>query len=154
RVLFRSDEYRYFQPADRFQCITYQNQQIALTICEDLWNIASPKLYERNPMDVLREENPDIIINIAASPFSYNHLRERMAVLQSHAKETGAPLVYVNQVGAHADIIFDGRSLILSQTGELIDVMALFAEDLNYFELHGKQLTALAATTDAPPPLD
>ncbi len=148
------DEYRYFQPADTFQCITYQNQKIALTICEDLWNIASPKLYRRNPMEVLQSENPDVIINIAASPFSYNHLRERMGVLQAHAKETGAPLLYVNQVGAHADIIFDGRSLILSPTGELVDMMASFDEDLKYYELRKKSLTVLQDTTDVQPPLD
>jgi len=148
------DEYRYFQPADSFQCITYQHQKIALTICEDLWNIASPKLYRRNPMDVLRGEKPDLIINIAASPFSYNHLRERMEVLQSHARETVAPLVYVNQVGAHADIIFDGRSLVLSPTGERIDMMASFNEDLKYYELHEKTLTALQDTAEVQPPLD
>lgn len=148
------DEYRYFQPTDTFQCITYQNRKIALTICEDLWNIASPKLYRRNPMEVLRGENPDVIINIAASPFSYNHLRERMEVLQSHAKETGAPLLYVNQVGAHADIIFDGRSLVLAPSGDLIDTMASFAEDLKYYELRGKNLTALQDTAAVQPPLD
>mgnify|MGYP000846666288 FL=1 len=148
------DEYRYFQPAETFQCITYQNRKIALTICEDLWNIASPKLYRRNPMEVLRGENPDVIINIAASPFSYNHLRERMEVLQSHAKETQAPLLYVNQVGAHADIIFDGRSLILSPTGELVDMMASFDEDLKYYRLHENNLTPLQKTTAVQPPLD
>src|SRR5690606_17948583 len=58
------DEYRYFQPAESFSCITYQNTKIALTICEDLWNIVSPKLYSGNPMDVLRDERPDLIINI------------------------------------------------------------------------------------------
>lgn len=148
------DEYRYFQPADTFQCLTYQNQKIALTICEDLWNIASPKLYRRNPMEVLRGENPDIIINIAASPFSYNHLRERMEVLQSHARETGAPLLYINQVGAHTDIIFDGRSLILSPTGGLVDMMASFDEDLRYYELHQKKVTPLQDTRNVQPPLD
>lgn len=148
------DEYRYFQPAETFQCITYQNRKIALTICEDLWNIASPKLYRRNPMEVLRGENPDVIINIAASPFSYNHLRERMEVLQSHAKETQAPLLYVNQVGAHADIIFDGRSLILSPTGELVDMMASFDEDLKYYRLHENNVTALQKSADVQPPLD
>lgn len=105
-------------------------------------------------MEVLRGENPDVIINIAASPFSYNHLRERMEVLQSHAKETQAPLLYVNQVGAHADIIFDGRSLILSPTGELVDMMASFDEDLKYYRLHENNLTPLQKTTAVQPPLD
>jgi len=146
------DEYRYFQPADSFHCLTYQNQKIALTICEDLWNTSAPQLYPQNPMDALRTENPDVIINVAASPFSYNHLRERMEVLQAHAKETGAPLLYVNQVGAHADLIFDGRSLVLSSTGERIDMLASFDEDLKYYELQEKNLVALQETAAGQPP--
>ncbi|MGK6350010.1 NAD+ synthase [Parapedobacter sp. DT-150] len=148
------DEYRYFQPANAFTCVIFNNQKIALTICEDLWNIATPKLYRRNPMDALREEHPDIIINIAASPFSYNHLKERMEVLQAHARETGVPLLYLNQVGAHADIIFDGRSLMLSHTGELVDMMASFAEDFKCYELTGKTLTPLHEVSAIEGPLD
>src|SRR3546814_586131 len=85
------DEYRYFQPADAFGCISYQGQKIALTICEDLWNIASPQLYRRSPMDVLADQQPDLIINIAASPFSYNHLNARLEVLRTHAKNKQVP---------------------------------------------------------------
>src|SRR5690606_29858386 len=80
------DEYRYFQPAEVFGCVNYQGQKIAVTICEDLWNIASPRLYHRDPMDVLADGHPDLIINIAASPFSYNHLNARLEVLRTHAK--------------------------------------------------------------------
>lgn len=145
------DEYRYFQPANEFNCISYKDKKIALTICEDLWNIATPKLYRRNPMDALLEEQPDVLINIAASPFSYNHLRERMAVLVAHAKQAQAPLLYLNQVGAHADIIFDGRSIVLSAAGEPVDVMASFKEELSYYELQGKTITALHERADVQP---
>ncbi len=148
------DEYRYFQPADEFACIMYQNRKIALTVCEDLWNIATPKLYRKSPMDALRSENPAIIINIAASPFSYNHLSARLDVLQAHAKKNGVPLLYVNQVGAHADIIFDGRSIALSPTGELVDVMASFAEDVKYYTLTVEGITALHQADAEHRPLD
>ncbi|SKB29557.1 NAD+ synthase (glutamine-hydrolysing) [Parapedobacter luteus] len=148
------DEYRYFQPAETFGCIRYKEQTIALTICEDLWNIATPKLYRRNPMDALREENPDIIINIAASPFSYNHLRERMAVLVAHAQQTQAPLLYLNHVGAHTDIIFDGRSIVLDAAGECVDMMASFEEDLKCYELKDGTVTPLHETPAVQPPLD
>lgn len=137
------DEYRYFQPAEAFGCIAYQGKRIALTICEDLWNIATPQLYRRNPMEALRAEQPDIIINIAASPFSYNHLSHRMAVLQAHARETGAPLFYLNQIGAHTDIIFDGRSLVLSRDGEVVDMMASFEEEVAYYALQDGTVTPL-----------
>src|SRR5690606_18419416 len=72
------DEYRYFEPADTFGCIHFQGKKIALTICEDLWDISPAQLYRRGPMDMLRNEHPHLIINIAASPFSYNHLNERL----------------------------------------------------------------------------
>ncbi|WP_257670427.1 NAD+ synthase [Parapedobacter tibetensis] len=137
------DEYRYFQPANEFGCIHYQGTKIALTICEDLWNATEPKLYRRNPMDKLREENPDVVINIAASPFSYNHLNERMGVLQAQARQAQASLLYLNQVGAHTDIIFDGRAIILSPDGRLVDMMAAFTEDLRYYELNGTEITAV-----------
>ncbi len=148
------DEYRYFQPAGEFACVHYRGSKIALTICEDLWNAAEPKLYRRNPIAQLLEENPDVIINIAASPFSYNHLSERLRVLQAHAKNSHLPLLYLNQVGAHADIIFDGRSIILSSEGEVVDMMASFSEDLKCYELNDGKLSALHAVGIPQRPLD
>ncbi len=148
------DEYRYFQPASEFGCIEYQGCKIALTICEDLWNTAEPKLYRRNPIDKLLEEHPDVIINIAASPFSYNHLNERLEVLQAHAKRTHLPLLYLNHVGAHTDIIFDGRSITLSSDGEVVDIMPSFVESLKYYQLNGRELVALDGVNAVHPPMD
>jgi len=140
------DEYRYFQPADTFKCVPFHENKIALTICEDLWNATEPKLYTKSPMDTLRQESPDVIINIAASPFSYGHQRERVAVLRAEAKQTGRPLLYLNQVGAHTDIIFDGRSTVLSPEGELIDRLAPFNEDIRYYKLDNGHIEALQAS--------
>ena len=148
------DEYRYFQPAEAFGCIQYQGLKIALTICEDLWNIASPQLYRRSPMDELREQHPELIINIAASPFSYNHLNARLAVLRSHARNHTTPLVYLNQVGAHTDIIFDGRSLVLSSAGEVVDMMPSFTEAVNYYEVNGNGIAPLQQADPVHHPLD
>ena len=129
------DEYRYFEPADAFGCILFQGKKIALTICEDLWDISPDQLYRRGPMDMLRNEHPHLIINIAASPFSYNHLNERLDVLGNHAKDNSAPLLYLNNVGAHTDLIFDGRSIVYSPTGELVDLMPAFAEAVHLYEV-------------------
>ncbi len=148
------DEGRYFQPAQAFGCVNYQDKKIALTICEDLWNIASPQLYLKSPMDVLADEHPDIIINIAASPFSYNHLNARLDVLRTHARKNATPLLYLNQVGAHTDIIFDGRSMVISPAGELVDMMASFAEAVNYYELGGNGVTSLQPADTIHHPLD
>lgn len=148
------DEYRYFQPAESFSCITFQGKKIALTICEDLWNITPPQLYGRSPMDLLADEHPDLIINIAASPFSYNHLHTRLEVLRTHAQNNAVPLLYLNQVGAHTDIIFDGRSVVLSPAGEVVDLMASFSEAINYYEISGGGVAPLQAADPVHHPLE
>lgn len=129
------DEYRYFEPAIDFSCLTFKGIKIALTICEDLWNMENINSYVINPIDMLAEENPSLIINIAASPFSYTHFQERKKVLIKQAQTYKLPLLYVNQVGAHTDIIFDGRSLVFNEQGEQLLELAAFQEDLQYYEV-------------------
>ena len=79
-------------------------------------------------------EKPDVMINIAASPFSYSHDDERVKVLSDNAKKYQLPLLYVNQVGAQTEIIFDGGSLVFDAEGNLLDEMAYFKEDLRIYE--------------------
>jgi NAD+ synthase (glutamine-hydrolysing) len=141
------DEYRYFEPNNEFHCIVFGGKKIALSICEDLWDehnekdapLNHSKMYRVSPMEELRKENPDIIINIAASPFAANHFNNRMAVLSRHAKDCAIPLVYVNQAGANTELIFDGGSLVLNHRGELINQPVFFNShsetiDLNALE--------------------
>lgn len=129
------DEYRYFEPATSFKCIDFKGKKIALTICEDLWNINDNPLYVSNPMDELIKEQPDVMINIAASPFSYTHDEERIQVLADNAKKYKLPLFYVNQIGAQTEIIFDGGSLVFDAQGEKKAEMKSFEEDLQVFDL-------------------
>ncbi|MBB5648156.1 NAD+ synthase [Pedobacter cryoconitis] len=127
------DEYRYFEPATSFECIDFKGVKIALTICEDLWNINNNPLYVFNPMDELIKENPDVMINIAASPFSYQHDDERRVVLADNAKKYNLPLLYVNQVGAQTELIFDGGSMVFDQDGKMLDEMDYFKEQLKSY---------------------
>jgi NAD+ synthase (glutamine-hydrolysing) len=127
------DEYRYFEPALEFECIEYQGQKIALTICEDLWNINNNPMYVSHPMEELIKQQPDIMINIAASPFSYLHDDERVEILSKNASQYQLPLLYVNQVGAQTEIIFDGGSMAFDKTGNLLDEMAYFKEDFKIY---------------------
>jgi len=129
------DEYRYFEPSTSFKCIDFKGKKIALTICEDLWNINDNPLYVSNPMDELIKEQPDVMINIAASPFSYTHDDERIKVLSDNAKKYHLPVFYVNQVGAQTEIIFDGGSLVFDADGEMKAEMKYFDEDLQVFDL-------------------
>lgn len=129
------DEYRYFEPNVEFECILFKGKKIALTICEDLWNINDNPLYVSCPMDELIKEQPDLMINIAASPFNYRHDEDRIQVLSDNAKKYNLPLFYVNQVGAQTEIIFDGGSLVFDETGEVKAEMKYFEEDLQVFDL-------------------
>lgn len=134
------DEYRYFEPNTRFECINFKGKRIALTICEDLWNINDNPLYVSNPMDVLAAQNPHLMINIAASPFNYRHDEDRIKVLADNAKKYNLPLFYVNQVGAQTELIFDGGSLVFDQEGTIKAEMKYFEQDLQVFDLDEIQL--------------
>ncbi|MEI5984918.1 UNVERIFIED_CONTAM: nadE [Trichonephila clavipes] len=134
------DEYRYFEPNPSSNCIKFKDLTIALTVCEDLWDDDGPNSYVGDLMQDLAKEHPDLIINIAASPFSYTHFENRKNVLSRNVIKGNAPLIYVNQVGAHTDIIFDGRSLALNRKGELVSEMKSFEEDLQFVELKGIDL--------------
>ncbi|MEE1945968.1 NAD+ synthase [Pedobacter sp. KR3-3] len=129
------DEYRYFEPNTKFECIGFKGKKIALTICEDLWNINDNPLYVSCPMDELIKESPDLMLNIAASPFNYRHDEDRIQILADNAKKYQLPLFYVNQVGAQTEIIFDGGSLVFDETGTVKAEMKYFEQDLQVFDL-------------------
>ncbi|GHE48382.1 NAD+ synthase [Sphingobacterium griseoflavum] len=129
------DEYRYFEPNRLVTCIPIKGEKVALTICEDLWDDETANNYVGDLMAELRKENPTIIVNIAASPFSYVHFENRLQVLKRNVIKAGCPLVYVNQIGAHTDIIFDGRSLALDAHGEILAELKAFTEDYRVVDI-------------------
>jgi len=141
------DEYRYFEPSTSFKCIDFKGHRIALTICEDLWNTIENPLYVTRPMDQLIKENPDVMINIAASPFAYNHDEERIAILGDNARRYNLPLFYVNHVGAQTELIFDGGSLVFDNKGDLVDELPYFEEAITYYDLKDKSDVELLQPT-------
>ncbi len=122
------DEYRYFEPNATFKCVEINGKKIALTICEDLWNLDHQKLYKVSPMEELMVHEPALMINIAASPYDYEQAQERLEVLKWNANKYNLPLVYVNHVGAQTELIFDGGSLYLSSKAELVNLLPSFEE--------------------------
>lgn len=130
------DEYRYFEPANSFKCVEYKGQRIALTVCEDIWNIGNENpLYTICPLDVLIKESPDFVINVSASPFSYNHAEERLEVLKANVERYGLAMFYSNNVGAQTELIFDGGSVVMSPNGKIHAEMPYFKECVQYFDL-------------------
>jgi len=129
------DEYRYFEPNKHFEIIKYKDWKIALTICEDLWNINENPMYVTTPMDELIKQGPVMIINIAASPFSKTQIEERQAVLKNNAVRYRLPIFYVNHVGAQTHLIFDGGSCVTNANGELVDALHYFEEDIRTYSI-------------------
>ncbi len=129
------NEYRYFEPGSQSACVDFKGVKLGVTICEDLWNLEDSPLYGHDPLEHLMAESPDFIINIAASPFSVGHFDRRMSVLSSQAQKFKIPLIYVNQVGAYSELIFDGTSMVLDEDGELRAKLPSFDEDFYFFDL-------------------
>lgn len=130
------DEYRYFEPATSFQTITFKGKKIALSICEDIWNVGNENpLYTICPLDEMMHEKPDFILNLSASPFDYAHAAARIQVVRANVERYGIPMFYSNNTGAQTDIIFDGGSLVMSPDGLVFDEMPYFEECLKVYDL-------------------
>jgi len=122
------DEYRYFEPAYDWKTIEFKGKKLAVTICEDIWNLGDNPLYRICPMDQLMEQEPDLMINLSASPFDYTHDEDRKAVVKSNVLKYKLPMFYCNAVGSQTEIVFDGASLIFDKAGNLCKAFPLFAE--------------------------
>jgi len=123
------DEYRYFEPAYNWNVIPFKGKKIAVTICEDIWNLGDNPLYRVCPMDELMKQSPDLMINISASPFDYDHDEDRKEVIRLNVMKYKLPMIYCNAVGAQTEIIFDGGSLVYTAGGHLKHELAYFGED-------------------------
>ena len=124
------DEYRYFEPAYHWNVIEFKGKRIALTICEDIWNLGDNPLYRVCPMDILMDQQPDIMINISASPFDYTHIEDRKAVIKANVLKYKLPLIYCNAVGSQTEIVFDGASLVFDKDANLCYQLPQFKEEI------------------------
>ena len=128
------DEYRYFESNKIFECVSFRGEKLAITICEDLWNIDDQKMYKLIPMDELQKDNPTLMINLSGSPYSYNHVEKRRNRMQQNAKMYSLPLCYVNQVGGNTDILFDGGSMFINKNGDIVEECTFYHEDFKLIE--------------------
>jgi NAD+ synthase (glutamine-hydrolysing) len=122
------DEYRYFEPAFEWKVLEFKGKRLAVTICEDIWNINDNPLYRACPMDKLIEQKPDLMINLSASPFDYIHEEERKSVVKSNVLKYKLPMFYCNAVGSQTEIVFDGASLVFDKEGNLCKTLPSFEE--------------------------
>ena len=134
------DEYRYFEPERQFSVFDFKGLRIALTICEDLWDeqpfdneFEKTRLYTISPMEELSKQKPDLIINIAASPFSYSKIESKENIFISKALKYKIPVISVNQTGAQTELIFDGASILINNKGEIFRQLPFFEEVVETF---------------------
>ena len=136
------DEYRYFEPEKNFSTFTFKGIKIALTICEDLWDeqpfdneFEKTRLYTLSPMEELSKQDPDIIVNISASPFSYTKIEAKENIFTSKASKYRKPVISVNQTGANTELIFDGASKVVNREGKVLFHLPFFEEAVETFSL-------------------
>ena len=134
------DEPRYFDPAADDPVVKFKDRTLGISICEDAWN--DPALWHRptysyDPIEVLAEKGADLIINIAASPFHRGKEKLRYDIVRSHATKHRIPFLFVNQVGANDELIFDGRSICLDGAGDLIAFLPPFVEQVQTISVNG-----------------
>ena len=136
------DEYRYFEPEKTFSVFEFEGLKVALTVCEDLWDeqpfdneFEKARLYNLSPMEELSKQNPDILINISASPFSYTKIDTKANIFRSKAIKYNIPVITVNQTGANTELIFDGASKVISKSGEIKKQLPFFEEAIETFSL-------------------
>lgn len=128
------DEGRYFEPAYHWNVVTFKDKKLAVTICEDIWNIGGNPLYRITPMDELIKFNPDIMINLSASPYNYAQDVVRNGIVKAHTLKYHLPMLYCNTVGSQTEIVFDGGSLAYDNAGNRVGELKYFEEDFQIFD--------------------
>ncbi|MCK9293611.1 MAG: NAD+ synthase [Desulfobulbaceae bacterium] len=127
------DESRYFEPGQASSAFTYQGIRLGITICEDIFNDEDSfphPLYQANPVADLTQAGIDLLINIAASPFTIGKQQLRRTIFSQLCRKYHIPLAYVNQVGGQDSILFDGASMVLGTDGALCHQAKSFCEDM------------------------
>lgn len=125
------DERRYFEPGERMHVWDIAGKKVGVTICEDLWQhtgFLETTHYRRDPVLELKKLNPDIVLNLSASPYSVDKFFTRLDVCLKAAETLNCPILWCNQVGGNDSLIFDGYSLHIRPEG-LIQCAKGFVED-------------------------
>lgn len=116
------DERRYFVPGTEPCVLNLLGTNCAFTICEDLW--------ETEPIYQAQKAGAQLLVNINASPFHVNKLTERKALLKERALEGGFPIIYVNLVGGQDELVFDGCSMAVDDSGKCKSLAPNYIEGL------------------------
>jgi NAD+ synthetase len=122
------DEARYFQPSETHEPVRIAGVGCGVTICEDIWSrdYLPRALYDCDPLASLVAQNAKVILNLSASPFEVGKPRRRFDMLSARAREHRIPIAYCNSFGGNDQLIFDGNSFAVSETGGCLAQLASF----------------------------
>ena len=146
------DEDRYFEPFHGAQVLDLNGLRLGISICEDVWNdrdFWKRRRYHHDPIEELVRAGAQAIINLSASPFVAGKHQFREEMLGSLARRHGVPLAYVNQFGGNDDLVFDGRSCVLSARGEVVARGRAFEADVVVSRFDASEPAAPADDYDA-----
>ena len=145
------DERRYFEPGpDVAATLEIDGTKIGFLICEDAWNDEG-KDYPLNPIARLAEEKPDLLVTINGSPSNIGKREQRHALFAAASRNHGLPMVYVNQIGGHDQLIFDGASFAATPRGGIVYEAERFEEAVATLQFHDGEF--LSATGKMLPPV-
>jgi len=122
------DEFRYFVPGRGPTVVPIAGHDVAIAICEDLWQ-------DGGPVSEVHDLGADVLVVLNGSPYERNKDDVRLDLCRRRAGEAGAPLVYVNMVGGQDELVFDGDSLVVDADGTLRARAPQFTEDLLVLDL-------------------
>jgi len=129
------DEARHFEAGTLPGTFLWGDKRLGFLICEDAWEDLENPLYKRDPVAALANNELDIVISINASPYSIYKRQTRHELASNIAQRCKAPVVYVNQVGAIDELVFDGNSLVYNKEGTCTFDGKLFVEEVAFHEL-------------------
>ena len=133
------DEYRYFVPGRSLTVARVHDVDLAVVICEDIWQ-------EGGPVALVREAAAGLLVVINGSPYERNKDDARLDLVRRRAALAGCTLAYVNMVGGQDELVFDGDSLVVSADGEVLARAPQFEESLLVVDLDLPAATADTAT--------
>ncbi len=122
------DERRYFVPGSEFVVVRYRGVDIALTVCEDLWQ-------DGGPFRVAGQVGVGLVVNVNGSPYERKKDDVRLELLRRRAAEASAPVLYANLVGGQDELVFDGDSMVVRADGAVLLRAPQFVEDVFYLDL-------------------
>ncbi len=135
------DEMRHFEPGKLPGVWELDGVKIGFLICEDAWNNESNPEYDHVPFHNLMDSSADIFITINASPSDIKKQQERIKLLSEKATKYGKPIVYVNQVGGNDELIFDGNSFAINNSGDFMQLCDAFTESEQLINFQDNEIT-------------